>query len=127
MLPNCTVHLLSHSIPHIFLLQTAQLIAVWYIDFTKNTGFFPFSVLAEVVGTIMLEITEALTEIQIMEIPIMEAKITEIPIMEIQTMATESKSPKCTVWKFEDFLSFKFYVKPILDNLEVVKLPFLPM
>ena len=61
----------------------------------------------------MLEITEAPTEIQIMEIqiteiPIMEAKITEIPIMEIQTMATESKSPKCTVWKFEDFSSIKF-------------------
>ena len=55
----------------------------------------------------MLEITEAPTEIQIMEIPITEAKITEIPIMEIQTMATESKSPKCTVWKFEDFLSFQ--------------------
>ena len=50
----------------------------------KIRVFFPFSVLAEVVGTIMLEITEALTEIQ----------ITEIPIMEIQTMATESKSPK---------------------------------
>ena len=50
----------------------------------------------------MLEITEAPTEIQIMEIPITEAKITEIPIMEIQTMATESKSPKCTVWKFQD-------------------------
>ena len=41
----------------------------------------------------MLEITEALTEIQ----------ITEIPIMEIQTMATESKSPKWTVWKFRAF------------------------
>ena len=75
---------------------------------SRKIHFFPFSVLAEVVGTIMLEITEAPTEIPIMEIPIMEipiteAKITEIPIMEIQIMATECKSPKCTVWKFEDF------------------------
>ena len=35
-----------------------------------------------------------------------------------------------TVWKFENFsvatLSFRFYVKSILDNLEVVEPPFLP-
>ena len=31
-----------------------------------------------------------------------------------------------TMWKFQDFLSLRFYVKSILKNLEVPKLPFLP-
>ena len=29
-----------------------------------------------------------------------------------------------TVWKFQDFLSVRYYVKSILNNLEVQKLPF---
>ena len=32
-----------------------------------------------------------------------------------------------TVWKFQDFLSFRFYVKSTLRNLEMLKLPFLPI
>ena len=30
-----------------------------------------------------------------------------------------------TMWKFHDFLSLRFYVKSILKNVEVLKLPFL--
>ena len=60
------------------------------IEFTKN-AFYSFSVLVEVVGTIIVEITEAPMETQIMEI-----RITE----------TESKSRKTfqNVPNFSQFL-----------------------
>ena len=36
------------------------------------------------------------------------------------------KCHRNTVWKFQNFLSFRFSVKPILEGLKVLKKPFLP-
>ena len=52
--------------------------------------------------------------------------------LEIGVIYVEAKSSKLfmsdlnTMWKFQDF-SIRFYVKSILENLEVLNLPFLTL